>query len=636
MKKLLLTLALLVIYSGHSLADITVVTTASDNGTYGPTRDVTDPPDFVDVAVNPGDVVVLVTATNKPYDNAVISFASNAVTSDEDQFDTSGFSADDGFQTYLGYFNIAPSVAAGTTFTFEVNRDPGAGADDNITISSTIAVLRADSGEMVFLDSAGNEWRNLDAGTTYPFNDAMTWSANADHGQFAVVGGGSSRRGDLGPINGTLDIVNTNGGIGGTVRLNGYKVPAAASSTGYTVNWELVNQGDGEHGSTLSAAFAEILAPTPQYTVGGTVSGLNGELKLTNNGADEITITSDGSFTFPTALDDGSAYAVTISQTPVTQTCSLTNGSGTLSGADVTDVTVTCADVPTYAVGGTISGLNGTIVLQNNGGDDLSRSADGPFAFATELVEGATYNVTILTEPTTQSCSVSNGSGTVGTANVTDVTVTCVDAVKYAVNVELSGLAAGESVTLQNNGADSLVLTADGTTAFSNTLENGAAYAVTVSVQPASQECTVSGGSGTIAGADVTVPVTCVDVATYAVGGMVSGLVGDLTLLLNGGSDLVISADGAFTFADELKTGDSYTVSVAASPSGQTCSVTGGASGTIGDADITSVVVECVEDTGPPPSYDPDASDVPILSRWGLLVLVLTLGLVAFAQRRYF
>ena len=35
-----------------------------------------------------------------------------------------------------------------------------------------------------------------------------------------------------------------------------------------------------------------------------------------------------------------------------------------------------------------MSGLSGTVVLQDNGGDDLSVSANGPFTFATELADG--------------------------------------------------------------------------------------------------------------------------------------------------------------------------------------------------------------------------------------------------------
>ena len=65
------------------------------------------------------------------------------------------------------------------------------------------------------------------------------------------------------------------------------------------------------------------------------------------------------------------------------------------------------------------------MVLQNNGGNDLSVSANGPFTFSTPLASGAAYNVTVKTNPSGQTCTVSNGSGTVASANITNVAVSC-------------------------------------------------------------------------------------------------------------------------------------------------------------------------------------------------------------------
>ncbi len=81
----------------------------------------------------------------------------------------------------------------------------------------------------------------------------------------------------------------------------------------------------------------------------------------------------------------------------------------------------------TYSIGGTVTGLSGTVVLQNNGGDDLSVSSSGPFTFNTPLAGGATYNVTVKTSPSGQTCTVSGGSGTVASANVTNIAVACTD-----------------------------------------------------------------------------------------------------------------------------------------------------------------------------------------------------------------
>ena len=67
------------------------------------------------------------------------------------------------------------------------------------------------------------------------------------------------------------------------------------------------------------------------------------------------------------------------------------------------------------------------MVLQNNGGDDLSVASNGPFTFSTPLADGAAYNVTVKTSPSGQTCTVSSASGTVASANVTNVAVACSD-----------------------------------------------------------------------------------------------------------------------------------------------------------------------------------------------------------------
>src|SRR5688572_1308876 len=51
-------------------------------------------------------------------------------------------------------------------------------------------------------------------------------------------------------------------------------------------------------------------------------------------------------------------------------------------------------------IGGSLAGLSGSgLVLQNNGGDNLTINANGPFTFATSITQGNAYNVTVLTQP---------------------------------------------------------------------------------------------------------------------------------------------------------------------------------------------------------------------------------------------
>ena len=127
-------------------------------------------------------------------------------------------------------------------------------------------------------------------------------------------------------------------------------------------------------------------------------------------------------------LAGGTPYSVTVLTQPAGQTCSVSNGSGTIGTANVTSVSVSCAALPatTYTLGGNLSGLSsGSLVLQNNGGSNLSLSVNGPFAFNARFASGVAYSVTILTQPAGQTCSVSNGSGTIGSADITSLTVQC-------------------------------------------------------------------------------------------------------------------------------------------------------------------------------------------------------------------
>ena len=91
-----------------------------------------------------------------------------------------------------------------------------------------------------------------------------------------------------------------------------------------------------------------------------------------------------------------------------------------------------------YSIGGTVTGLNSgaNVVLQVNGGNNLSVTTNGSFTFATPLATGTSYSVSVLTQPTNQNCTVAGGSGTVA-AGITSIAVSCVTA--YSIGGTLSG-----------------------------------------------------------------------------------------------------------------------------------------------------------------------------------------------------
>ncbi len=81
---------------------------------------------------------------------------------------------------------------------------------------------------------------------------------------------------------------------------------------------------------------------TSTYAVSGTVSGLTGiGLVLQNNGEDDLSITSNATFTFAKRVVEGSAYAVTVKTHPFGQSCFVSNGTGT-AAVDVVNVSVVC------------------------------------------------------------------------------------------------------------------------------------------------------------------------------------------------------------------------------------------------------------------------------------------------------
>ncbi len=86
-------------------------------------------------------------------------------------------------------------------------------------------------------------------------------------------------------------------------------------------------------------------------------------------------------------------------------------------------------------VGGTVSGLGSgqSVVLQNNGGDDLTVSANGAFTFTMWVTLNDAYAVTVAGQPAGQTCAVENGSGVADSEavvatpyGVANIAVTCV------------------------------------------------------------------------------------------------------------------------------------------------------------------------------------------------------------------
>ena len=170
-------------------------------------------------------------------------------------------------------------------------------------------------------------------------------------------------------------------------------------------------------------------------------------------------------------------------------------------------------------VGGTLTGLpsGSSVTLQNNGKDNLTLTQNGRYTFNNTLDDDDDYNVTVLTQPSSATCSVSNGSGKINSKgdDVENVVVSC--AVTGSISGTVIGLVSGANVTLRltltaSGNTTDLVVSSAGGFAFSGVQPNGTAYSVAVQGQPAGgQNCSVtSGASGTVTtGTPTNIVVTC-------------------------------------------------------------------------------------------------------------------------------
>jgi hypothetical protein len=186
-------------------------------------------------------------------------------------------------------------------------------------------------------------------------------------------------------------------------------------------------------GDTIQAQvthFSRGFVAARTYAVGGTVSGVAGTgLTLASPGEPNLVVPAGSSaFTFAKKLARGAAYSVSVAQQPSTpaQNCVVTTGTGTVARAPVTNIAVSCTTVAQYfTLGGTASGLAGSVSLSDGNGQALTVGLNGPFTFGTALPSGTPYAVSITAQPSNGTCSVTNGTGTIAAANVSGVAVNC-------------------------------------------------------------------------------------------------------------------------------------------------------------------------------------------------------------------
>jgi hypothetical protein len=167
------------------------------------------------------------------------------------------------------------------------------------------------------------------------------------------------------------------------------------------------------------------------YSIGGTATGLTGPMTLQNANGNQVTVPISGTFAFPTLMASGANYNVTVAVPPASQTCVVTNGTGTVVLSNISNVGVSCT-TNAYTIGGTVSGLGaGKNVVLHAAADFISGNhavfANGAFTFPLTFAANSEYVVEVFTQPADQTCSVANAQGDITTASVANVAVSCID-----------------------------------------------------------------------------------------------------------------------------------------------------------------------------------------------------------------
>ncbi len=359
-----------------------------------------------------------------------------------------------------------------------------------------------------------------------------------------------------------------------TFTTNNTQTFASSYASGSTYSVTVKTQPTGQTctlGSNASGTITSNITVTATckttYKISVAVTGLSGTLKLKDAKGATLTFTTNKTQTFSTAYTSGSSYTVSITSQPTGQTCTLgSNATGTITSNITVNATCT-TNTTNYTISVAVTGLTGTLVVQDSKSDQLTFTTNNTQTFATSYASGSTYSVTVKTQPTGQTCTLgSNATGTI-TSNIT-VNATCTTTAKYTISVAVTGLTG--TLVMQDDKSDTLTFTTNKTLTFATSYTSGSSYTVSVKTQPTSQTCTLSSNaSGTIT-SNITVTATCA-ASQPTISVSVTGLSGTVVLDDDKGDVLTFTSNSTQTFATQYTSGSTYTVNVSSQPSAQSC-----------------------------------------------------------------
>lgn len=191
------------------------------------------------------------------------------------------------------------------------------------------------------------------------------------------------------------------------------------------------------------------------FPVAGTVVGLEYGPLILKTGTQTVNVNPTGhdtagvanvvNYAFPTVLEYGDVYLVSVGTNPPHQSCVANQATQNSAGHTASiNIAVGCT-VNSFSVNGYVHGLtteglqlingstNGTLTITVAGvaaaaaAEAATPSVVTP-SFTFPLVAyGQTYGVTVLTQPAGQTCTVTNGTAKMGDAAVYNISVDCVN-----------------------------------------------------------------------------------------------------------------------------------------------------------------------------------------------------------------
>ncbi|MFM2075102.1 MAG: hypothetical protein RJB34_1407 [Pseudomonadota bacterium] len=346
--------------------------------------------------------------------NGVVTYTSG----DTQQVSVSGTSASLASGANAGSVTISASLAA----------DPGRYTAAQASASLAISARTMPTGGFDFGIVDGGASVTLGAATSTPGTANFSCTTESSYKPSISYSSSDSKVATVDSSTGA--VTNLAGGTSTITATAAQTGTCAGQTSSYTLT---VNKAKPTLGFADSNSVS--IAVGSSNVKAASVTGLNSPLPSASNlvltyTSSDTTVATVDSTGKVTALKGGSA----------TITVTLAGDANYLGTSDDSAIkaSYTVTVLSGYTVGGTLSGLasGASVVIKNtfpvgpvNSSETLTLNANGSFTFKTALgVSGYTgneYTVTVTTQPTGQTCTVTNGSGTVSTSNITNVGVSC-------------------------------------------------------------------------------------------------------------------------------------------------------------------------------------------------------------------